>query len=50
MLKFNLIIKKKNEIRKLHLNFENRLKDQNLSFIFYFFKKLKIEEQIRFYG
>ena len=51
MLKFDLTVKKKTKfknciwISKFDLN-----KGQNLSFIFYFLKKLKIEEQIRFYG
>ena len=39
MLKFILTIEKKNEIQKLNLNF-----------YFLFFKKLKIDEKIRFLG
>ena len=51
MLKFDLTIKKKNEIQKLHLNFEIRLKQKSkFEFCFLFFEKLKKEEQIRFYG
>ena len=51
MLKFDLTIKKKNEIQKLHLNFEIRPKQRSkFEFYFLFFEKLKIEEQIRFYG
>ena len=51
MLKFDLIIKKKNKIQKLHLNFEIRFKQRSkFDFYFLFFEKLKIEEQIRFYG
>ena len=51
MLKFDLTIKKKNEIQKLHLNFGIRLKQRSkLEFYFLFFEKSKIEEQIRFYG
>ena len=57
MLKFDLTIKKKkNEIQKLHLNFKIRLKQRSklefyfIYFILFFFEKLKIEEQIRFYG
>ena len=51
MLKFDLTIKKKNEIQKLQLNFEIRLKQRSkFEFYFLFFEKLKIEEQIRFYG
>ena len=51
MLKFDLTIKKKNEIQKLQLNFEIRLKQRSkFEFHFLFFEKLKIEEQIRFYG
>ena len=50
MLKFDLIIKKKSEIQKLHSNFEIRLKQRSkFEFYFLFFEKLKIEEQIRFY-
>ena len=51
MLKFDLTVKKKNEIQKLPLDFEIRLKQiSEVEFHFLFFKKLKIEEQIRFYG
>ena len=39
MLEFDLTIKKKNKTQKVHLNSKFDLnKDQNLSFIFYFFK------------
>ena len=51
MLKFDLTIKKKSEIQKLHLNFEIGLKQRpKFEFCFLFFEKLKTEEQIRFYG
>ena len=51
MLKFDLAIKKKNKIQKLHLNFEIRLKQRSkFEFYFLFFEKIKIEQQIRFYG
>ena len=51
MLKFDLAIKKKTQIQNLHLNFEIRLKQQSkFEFYFLLFEKLKIEEQIRFYG
>ena len=50
MLKFDVTVKKKNEIQKLHLSFEIRLKQRSkFEFYFLFFEKLKIEEQIRFY-
>ena len=48
MLKFDLAIKKKNKIQKLHLNFEIRLKQRSkFEFYFLFFEKLKIEKQIQ---
>ena len=49
MLKFDLTNKKKNEIQKLHLNFEIRLRQRSkFEFYFLFFEKLKIEDQMRF--
>ena len=51
MLKFGLAVKNKNEIQKLHLNFEIGLTQKSkFEFCFLFFEKLKTEEQIRFYG
>ena len=45
MLKFDLTIKRKNEIQKLHLNFGIRLKQRSkLEFYFLLFEKSKIEE------
>ena len=45
MLKFDLTIKKKNELQKLHLNFEIGLKQRSkFEFYFLFFEKFKIEE------
>ena len=45
MQKFDLTIKKKNEIQKLHYNFEIRFKQRSkFKFYFLFFEKLKIEE------
>ena len=50
ILKFNLAIKKKNEIQKLHLNFKIRLKQKTKYEIYFLFlKKLKIGEKIRFF-
>ena len=49
MLKFDVTVKKKNEIQKLHLSFEIRLKQRSkFEFYFLFFGKLKTEEQVRF--
>ena len=49
MLKFDLTNEKKNEIQKLHLNFEIRLKQRSkFEFYFLFFEKLKIEDRMRF--
>ena len=42
MLKFDLAIKKKNKIQKLHLNFEIRLKQRSkFEFYFLFFEKIE---------
>ena len=49
MLKFILTIERKNEIQKLNLNFNIRFKQKSkFEFYFLFFKKLKIDEKIRF--
>ena len=46
---FNLTIKKKNGIHKLHLNFKIRLKQKSKFEIYFtFLKKLKIDGKIRF--
>ena len=42
MLKFDLTIKNKNKIQKLHLNFEIRLKQRSkFEFYFLFFEKIE---------
>ena len=47
--KFNLTIKKKSEIQKLHLNFKIRLKQKSKFEIdLLFFKNSKIDEKMRF--
>ena len=49
--KFNLSVKKENKIQKLNLNFKIRLKQiSKFEIYFLFFKKLEIDEKIRFFN